>query len=236
MKAFLTALIAVTMTSTAAFASEAGPTLDEILSPEELAKEFQLPPPTTVYLDAQGSRTPDEVLKRYGVNVFAEFPVVVIINTAAYGSTAQRLRLYHDGGLVGAFLTSTGRDQYETPPVGQPYYSVTPTGWYNPILFDRYHFSKTWQASMEYSIFFTGGIAVHATTPDHYAELGQKASGGCVRLTNLDAETVWNLAFNQPRKLVPAFYRNGDLALNRQGQVIRKIGSGVLIIVLNQND
>jgi hypothetical protein len=217
-------------------------TLDEFMSPDELAREFHLPGALLGQLHVrslpmdQRPLTPAQVQERYGVNVFAEFPVVIIINSAAEGRTAQHLTLYSHGQQVGEFLTSTGRDQDETPPEGEPYFSSTPSGWFSPVWFDRDHYSKVWQARMEFSIFFNAGIAIHATTPDHYDELGHKASGGCVRLKRENAETVWNLAYNQPKVTAPVFRQNGELLTNAKGRVLRQRTSGVLILVVDIND
>jgi hypothetical protein len=217
-------------------------TLDEFMSPDQLAREFGLPGASSADFHVtslptdQVPLTPAQVQERYGVDVFAEFPVVIVINTAAEGKTAQHLTVYSRGQLVGDFLTSTGRDQYETPPAGVPYFSSTPSGWYSPVWFDRDHYSRVWEARMEFSIFFNAGIAIHATTPDHYDELGHKASGGCVRLTRENAETVWNFAYNQPKVMVPVFLQNGELLTTPKGQVLRQLASGVLILVISLND
>jgi hypothetical protein len=214
-------------------------TLDELMSPTELANEFGLPESSQLIQDlllGTSPLTPEDVQKKYGVNIIAEFPTVAVINTSEDGRTAQRLALYHHGARVGVYLTSTGREQQENPKQGNPYFSSTPTGWFSPQWFDRDHHSQRWDAPMEFAIFFNGGIAVHATTPDNYDQLGHRASGGCVRLTRENAETVWNAAFNQPPVRVPVFRRNGELALDSRKQVIRRTGNGVLFIVVNIKD
>ena len=45
---------------------------------------------------------------------------------------------------------------------------------------------------MHYAVFYIpgSGIALHATTPSHYGELGKRASGGCVRLHPADAASL----------------------------------------------
>jgi lipoprotein-anchoring transpeptidase ErfK/SrfK len=44
---------------------------------------------------------------------------------------------------------------------------------------------------MNYSVFITQGVALHATTSDHIAELGRPTSGGCVRLAPENAQKVY---------------------------------------------
>ena len=84
---------------------------------------------------------------------------------------------------------------------------------------------------MEYAIFFNGGVALHATTPNHYATLGQKASGGCVRMYKTDAIFVWNLSLSESTANVPYFTRGGQLLMNKDGSVKRHVASGTLVIV-----
>jgi hypothetical protein len=77
------------------------------------------------------------------------------------------------------------------------------------------HRSKTWDADMPYSLFFNGGIALHATYPKYYPSLGlptgaaykdasgktqiASGSGGCVRLTMEDAKTLFDLVTQYKR-------------------------------------
>ena len=46
---------------------------------------------------------------------------------------------------------------------------------------------------MPYAQFFSGGVAIHATVPAHYAALGTRDSGGCVRLRLENAKLMWDL-------------------------------------------
>jgi hypothetical protein len=209
-------------------------TLDMWMTPAELAQELGLPAAEEPLTLQRNPLTPSQVYQRYGVNVFAEFPVVILINKAARGPTAQRLLVYHQGDLVGNFATSTGRERWETSPSGKHYFTTTPVGWFRPIRFIKDYFSQTWEAPMRLSVFFNGGIAVHATTPSHYKDLGQRASGGCVRLTMRNAQVVWNLTYGRPSRVVPVFNRDGTLKTDSSGRVVRRRGSGTLIIVLNQ--
>lgn len=107
--------------------------------------------------------------------------------------TGQTLEMYLDGILIGKYNVSTGREQRELAKSGRRYFSSTPTGTYGIYHRNPRHWSRTWKAWMPYSQFLVGGIAIHATTPDHYNELGSRASGGCIRLTNKNAKTLWDL-------------------------------------------
>ena len=57
----------------------------------------------------------------------------------------------------------------------------TPSGSFRPQSLARYHRSTLYNnAPMPYSIFYDGNFAIHGTT--HVAQLGGRASRGCVRL------------------------------------------------------
>jgi lipoprotein-anchoring transpeptidase ErfK/SrfK len=107
--------------------------------------------------------------------------------------TGQTLEMYLDGFLVGKYNASTGRETRELAKSGRRYFSSTPRGTYGIYNRRIRHWSNTWKAWMPYSQFLVGGIAIHATTPDHYKELGKRASGGCIRLTLKNAKTLWDL-------------------------------------------
>lgn len=73
------------------------------------------------------------------------------------------------------------------------YQAYTPTGKFLPDGMQPKRFSNTWQVWLQYVIRFSGGIWIHATTPDHFTEIGSPASGGCVRLHLSDAERLYEL-------------------------------------------
>lgn len=179
---------------------------------------------------------PQEVLARTGVDVTQAFPLVMIINKAASGPTAQHMLVYYRGRLAQNFLVSTGRERNETPPSGRHYFSTTPTGWYAPDHYELHHHSTTWEAPMDNAIFFVGGIAVHATVPEHFKELGHRASGGCVRLLPENARWVWNVSLATRQSQVPEFDRHGDLTLDANRKPVYHTASGTLIIVYDRPD
>lgn len=168
----------------------------------------------------------EQALDAFGVDVFSEFPVVIMVNKAT-----QKATVYSYGNIINSFLVSTGRDRWETAKSGRQYFTATPTGWYSPTRYAREHWSNTWSALMEYSIFFNGGVALHATTPDHFNELGTKASGGCVRMHPDNARWFWNLSLQEKIATVPYFTRGGQVLRDQQGNIKRHTGSGTLIIV-----
>lgn len=61
---------------------------------------------------------------------------------------------------------------------------------YAPDFIEEMHYSSLYnKAPMPHSIFFNGNIAMHGTNAEHL--LGQPASHGCVRLSKVNAKTVY---------------------------------------------
>jgi hypothetical protein len=108
--------------------------------------------------------------------------LVIAVNKASKGPGAQTLTMYENGVEILKQKISTGREKTEKAKSGRVYLSTTPKGFFRPKSIYRDYLSYTWNAPMPNAVFFIGGIALHATTKSHYAELGTRASGGCVRL------------------------------------------------------
>jgi lipoprotein-anchoring transpeptidase ErfK/SrfK len=199
--------------------------LDDLLTPDELAAEIGITQPTDLSPQVEPF-TPEQIFNAYGVNVYAEFPVVIVVSKGSQTAT-----VYSHGNPIRSYLISTGRERFETAKSGRQYFTTTPTGWFAPRRYIRDHWSTTWEAQMEYSIFFNGGVALHATTPDHYGELGRRASGGCVRMHKNDAIWFWNMSVGNLKAYVPYFTRGGHLLKNRNGSIKRHMASGTLVVV-----
>lgn len=68
----------------------------------------------------------------------------------------------------------------------------TPTGYFQPYMMKKMHYSSKYNnAPMPYSIFFTGGYAIHGT--DAISKLGTRASHGCVRLHPTNAKLLYDI-------------------------------------------
>lgn len=94
---------------------------------------------------------------------------------------AQRMSVYVDGKLTHTWAVSTAREGY-----------VTPTGNYRVQRMERMWYSRKYDlAPMPYSIFFSGGYAIHGTTS--LRMLGRPASHGCVRLAPSNAALLFAL-------------------------------------------
>lgn len=201
--------------------------LDDLMTPDEIAEEGGFP--RTEYPDAVLPF--EEVYSTQAVSILQEYPIVVIVNKSAYGYGAQRAQMYENGVLTSEWKVSTGREQWEVSNSGKFYFTTTPVGYFYPYSLIRYHWSQTWDALMEYSVFFNGGIALHATTPSHYRQLGTRASGGCVRLHRDNAQYLFDRVKQEGKGLVPVINRNGQVARDRRGRVIRAIKWKTLVVV-----
>lgn len=108
-------------------------------------------------------------------------------------------------GLLYYWKTSTGKLHYETP-----------VGLYNIQGFSPNHESSKYKnAFMYWSLFFNGGIAIHSFNefemPRAAANLGRKASHGCVRLESHRAQRLYHLVGQVGTSRVPQF-DNGRFA------------------------
>ena len=91
----------------------------------------------------------------------------------------QTIWSFKDGKISHRFKTSTGEGGYDTR-----------SGWFDVYLRQTLHHSSLYDVDMPYSLFFSGGQAIHASTA--LARLGSPASHGCVRLPRRNARALFN--------------------------------------------
>lgn len=236
---FIFSLLMAVSFSQKVFAQES---LVDLVSPDELVEELGLPSavlPSAVQAAGAPSAEATELSPMAGmdrelaapIDVTQYFPVVVLVNKANSGPTAQTMKVYHRGVLTYTFKVSTGRETPENAKSGRQYFSTTSVGWYAPTrTYDKYY-SNTWLAWMNNSIFFNGGLALHATTPDHFKELGHRASGGCVRLHPKDAKVLYDLVLGEGKGQVPAYTVDGKILKSAFGQIKFREHWNTLIII-----
>jgi hypothetical protein len=138
--------------------------------------------------------------------------IVIVIDR---NPKVQELRVYEGNMSVPkhTLKVSTGRETFDVPTnfKRNPYCSFTNKGDFKPNLLREMNFSDTWLvkdnageysngSAMPHSVFFDGGIAIHATNDaGSVAKLGPKdqafngGSGGCVRLDSDSAKYVFDL-------------------------------------------
>lgn len=158
-----------------------------------------------------------------------DFRLVIVVNKAATGPTAQTLRVYESTQLIYGTKISTGREGFElrrknkscagAPP--KSYWSQTPTGFYTPKFLSKDHKSSSWDSDMPYAVFFDidNGLALHQAAPSYMSMLGQRASGGCVRQDKQSAEYIFNMIAATENAIVPGVNVDGTPVLDENGQV-----------------
>ena len=155
----------------------------------------------------------------------------------------------------GVFKVSTGRNQFEDK--GQHHsqhasWTITPTGMFYPQSFEKKHKSesysnkmcdsfighlisavtrKTLCTYMENATFFNGPIALHKAIPGTEGALGEKASGGCVRLPAALAEYLFHVLADAKGRVVPLVHMDGSVDLGRSAPSATR---SALIIVQDQ--
>ena len=133
--------------------------------------------------------------------------LVIAVNKAAKGPNAQTLTMYENGVEILKQKISTGREKTEKAKSGRVYLSTTPKGFFRPTKMYKDYLSYTWNAPMPNAVFFIGGIAIHATTKSHYAELGTRASGGCVRTILETSALIRSKVMDSGRGSQPGQYK-----------------------------
>jgi lipoprotein-anchoring transpeptidase ErfK/SrfK len=95
--------------------------------------------------------------------------------------TRQRLVVAEHGKTVGTWPISSGREGFRSP-----------TGTFRPMWMSKMWYSRKYDnAPMPHAIFFSGGVALHATQAT--GMLGRPASHGCIRQSPANAATLYKL-------------------------------------------
>jgi len=95
--------------------------------------------------------------------------------------THQRMTVSEYGQEVGSWAISSGREGHRSP-----------TGSFRPLWLARMWYSKKYDnAPMPHAVFFSGGVALHATQAT--GMLGHPASHGCIRQSPANAAKTYAL-------------------------------------------
>jgi len=115
------------------------------------------------------------------LGAFGAKPAAATLLISVNKST-QSMAVSLNGRPMWVWPVSTGRRGHDTP-----------AGKFTPFRLERDHFSKEWDdAPMPHSIFFSqAGHAIHGTTDQK--RLGQRASHGCIRLSQAHAARLFEL-------------------------------------------
>lgn len=203
--------------------------------------------PDTV-LGAQAQDVADRVRESVPGELLTYFDVVLYVSKSADGPWGQHMFVFHraDGGNLvyeQNFPVSTGRELHEK------YFTTTPTGIFelDPDRFEPMHYSHTWHgAPMAWAMFLDYthnwrqvGIALHSAG-EHIADLGRRASGGCVRLPPDMAGALYHRFQSEERGAVPVLSFDqtrgttsvaGDMVRDAQGRPVMKSGYKVLLLI-----
>ena len=211
-------------------------------APQKQPQPIAIPDPAA----AQQAAAADRLRGKIPPDLLGYFDVYLYVSKAAAGSLAQHLYVFHkdaDNSLVfeQSFPVSTGRELHER------YFTSTPVGLFelDPNRFERMHYSRTWGgAAMPHAMFLNAeihgrqtGVALHSASV-HVAELGHRASGGCVRLPPEKAAELFDRFQAQERGMVPIFAfdrahnrTSGDGVVLRDGQGRPVLTPGFKVLV-----
>ncbi len=178
--------------------------------------------------------------------VLEEYQLVIFINKAGEGRTAQHAFLFEAGNgdlsYLDTWLVSTGREQQEKSPKGASKFTTTPQGTFMFDLahFSRLHKSNAWEADMPWAMFLrtrnggpTTGIALHAALDKYVHNLGQRASAGCIRLLPSNAEKLYKLLQTKYAGSVRAITPSG-VGARLGGSTVK--GARAIVIVEDLNE
>jgi len=177
------------------------------------------------------------------------FDLVLYVSKAEAGPLAQQIFIYERNGartleLTDRWLVSTGRERREQ------YFTTTPAGLFqlDPNRFVANAYSARWDgSSMPNAMFFNysyrermSGYAIHGISPRYQQYLGQRASGGCVRLSYDHSTALFNRIEGNYQGEVPIFpfnemggttFRDGTVDYDENGEIRTEWGYRVLLIV-----
>lgn len=213
-------------------------------------------PPSTGIDPADIIRVEDRLKDSLTREMFENFELFLYVSKADAGPWAQHMYVFKkqaSGDLVLLYNwpVSTGREQIEFDPQGQRLVTTTPPGYYelDPNRSYAHYRSSQWGKPMPYAMFFNWvergnqtGLAIHAASGDDAARLGQRASAGCIHLSEDNARTLFTMIRSQYRGLAPRFAidrrtgtmsNDGILLHDAQGNLKMADGYKVLVFIEN---
>lgn len=181
------------------------------------------------------------------------FGLFIYVSKANIGPWAQHMVVFQRAGdeLLPLYNwpVSTGRETVEANALGAQMSTGTPSGFYEldpKRMFADYH-STQWNEPMPHAMFFNWkdhgvitGLAIHAASDEGIAQIGTRASAGCVRLAPENAETLFNLVRDNFKGMVPRFgydkytgtiMNNGLLLHDADGNLQLAPGYRVLVYI-----
>jgi hypothetical protein len=175
-------------------------------------------------------RVPEEVLGYFDLFLY------VSKATPDKGKWAQKVFVLaktegHDYQLKYSWPVSTGMEQQIMSPSGRMLGTHTPEGMFKLDRDRSYedYTSRQWQSPMPYTMFFDwqtegrpSGLAIHGSDAKGEADLGKRASHGCIRLATANARTLFELIMANYKGRVPQFRIDPDTGtMNTKGVLVR---------------
>lgn len=193
-----------------------------------LAPEATAPPPPSATASlppvapagaADIARVEQRLKESLTSEMVQNFELFLYVSKADAGPWAQHMYVFQkqasgDLMLLYNWPVSTGREKLEFNPAGRRVLTTTPPGYYelDPNRSYAHYRSGEWDQPMPYTMFFNWvkdgdqtGLAIHAASGDDVARLGQRASAGCIHLSEDNARTLFTMIRSQYRGLTPRF-------------------------------
>ena len=207
------------------------------------------PPDAVASLPPQGAPDAGEIIRvedRLKASLTSEmvdnFELFLYVSKAESGPWAQRMYVFQkqpsgDLTLLYNWPVSTGREKVEFNPEGHRLKTATPPGYYelDPHRSYEHYVSGEWGQPMPYAMFFNWvkdgnqtGLAIHAASGDDVARLGQRASAGCIHLSEDNARALFTMIRSQYKGLAPRFAmdrRTGTMS--NQGILLHDAGGNL---------
>lgn len=179
-------------------------------------------------------RVPQEVLEYFDLFLY------VSKSAPDKGTWAQKMFVLaktegHVYELKHSWLVSTGMEQQIEAPSGRKLGTHTPEGMFK---LDRgrsfaEYTSRQWRSPMPYSMFFDwqtegrpSGLAIHGSDARGEAELGNRASHGCIRLSTENARILFEAITTKYNGRVPQFRIDPETGTMSTKGVLVRDGNG----------
>jgi hypothetical protein len=184
------------------------------------------------------------------------FALFLYVSKADHGPWAQHLYVFRKDAqgnlaLLYNWPVSTGRERDEIAANGTRQPSVTPQGYYqlDPQRMYQSHFSGQWHEPMPHAMFFNWekdglqtGLAIHGAVGLEIAQLGNRASAGCIRIAPDNAALLFRLIRTEYKGLAPRFaYDRRTATMSNDGVLMHdalgnlKMADGYKVLVFVEN-
>lgn len=221
--------------------------LGSFLSGAAWAQPAALPATPSILIDTQPITS--RIATRLPADFVRYFDLVLYVNKATDGAWAQTMFVFRrdaNGGLgfVESFPVSTGRERREQ------YFTHTPEGIFeidSERMFTMAHSGKWHGAPMPHAMFLDysyrtvkSGVALHAAVGKAVDRLGNRDSGGCIRMPPDKAAALFDQLQNGYVGQVPTLVfdedagttnRRGLMVKDRTGNAVLKPGRKVVVVV-----